>query len=175
MRNKTQIADYLKTSRPQSPKTLDEIVARANDPKNGYRGPEKAVALKYTASVALDLSDPSYITAKNEALVSTKAVVMALFAKYQLDAIVYPTSPRPARYIKPDGLAAPTDSPTNLANESGLSGLDCARWHDVVGTARNDFVLRAGVQRGAGARLRLRLRAGDQSASVAQAHARATE
>ncbi|MBA0089249.1 MAG: glutamyl-tRNA amidotransferase, partial [Acidobacteria bacterium Pan2503] len=117
---KAQIADYLKTSEPQYPKTLDEIVARANDPKTGYRSPEKAVALKYTASVALDLSDPSYIAAKNEALVSTKAAVMALFAKYQLDAIVYPTSPRPAQYIKPDGLPAPTDSPTNLANESGF-------------------------------------------------------
>ena len=120
---KSQIADYLKTSEPQYPKTLDEIVARANDPKSGYRSPEKAVALKYTASVALDLSDPSYIAAKNEALVSTKAAVMALFAKYQLDAIVYPTSPRPAQYIKPDGLPAPTDSPTNLANESGFPDL----------------------------------------------------
>src|SRR5216117_3278883 len=120
---KAQIADYLKTSEPKYPKTLDEIVARANDPKTGYRSPEKAVALKYTASVALDLGDPSYIAAKNEALVSTKAAVMALFAKYQLDAIVYPTSPRPAQYIKPDGLPAPTDSPTNLANESGFPDL----------------------------------------------------
>jgi len=34
---KAQIADYLKTSEPQYPKTLDEIVARANDPKCGYR------------------------------------------------------------------------------------------------------------------------------------------
>src|SRR5262249_32278176 len=58
-----------------------------------------------------------------EALASTKAAVTALFAKYQLDAIVYPTSPRPALYIKPDGLPAPTDSPTNLANESGFPDL----------------------------------------------------
>src|SRR5262249_36840051 len=56
-----------------------------------------------------------------------------------------------------------------------LSGFDCARWHDVVGSARNDFVLRAGIQRRAVARLRLRLRAGDQSASVAQVYAHATE
>jgi amidase len=69
------------------------------------------------------LSDPSCIAAKNEALVSTKAAVMALFAKYQLDAIVYPTLPRPAQYIKPDGLPAPSDSPTNLANESGFPDL----------------------------------------------------
>src|SRR5215468_3442824 len=104
--------------------TYAEFKAQIADyPKTGYRSPEKAVALKYTASVALDLSDPSYIAAKNEALASTKAAVMALFAKYQLDAIVYPTSPRPALYIKPTGLPAPTDSPTNLANESGFPDL----------------------------------------------------
>src|SRR5881296_3903244 len=55
------------------------------------------------------------------------------------------------------------------------AGFDCARWHDVLGSAGNDFVLRTGVQRRAVARLRLRLRAGDQSAGVAQAHARATK
>src|ERR1700745_2808870 len=48
---------------------------------------------------------------------------MALFAKYQLDAIVYPTSPRPAQDIKPEGRPAPTNSPTNLANESGFPDL----------------------------------------------------
>ena len=121
---KAQIADYLKTSEPQFPKTLDEIVARANDPKTGYRSPEKAVALKYTASVALDLTDPSYIAAKNEALAATKAAVTALFEKYRLDAIVYPTSARPALYIKPDGLPVPpSESPRNLANESGFPDL----------------------------------------------------
>ena len=171
---KAQIADYLKTSEPRYPKTLDEIVARANDPKTAYRSPEKAVALKYTAFVALDLSDPSYIAAKNEALASTRAAVMALFAKYQLDAIVYPTSPRPAQYQArwPSGTFKLADEP---CQRERLSGFDCARWHDVVGSARNDFVLRAGVQRREAARLRLRLRAGNQSAGVAQAHARAPE
>jgi amidase len=120
---KAQIADYLKSAEPRYPKTLDEIVARANDPKTGYRSPEKAVALKYTASVALDLDDPVYLAAKNEALAATKAAILALFAKHRLDAIVYPTSPRPATPIKPDGLPPPTDSPTALANETGFPDL----------------------------------------------------
>jgi amidase len=97
------------------------------------------------ASVALDLSDPSYIAAKNEALVSTKAAVMALFAKYQLDAIVYPTSPRPAQYIKPDGLPRTDRLADEPRQRERLSGFDCARWHDMVRSARDDFVLRAGV------------------------------
>ena len=119
---KAQIADYLKTTKPGYPKTLDEIVARANDPKTGYRSPEKAVALKYTASVALDLSDPVYLAAKNEALAATKASILALFVKHHLDAIIYPTSPRPAMLIKTDR-PPPTDSPTSFANQTGFPDL----------------------------------------------------
>src|SRR5258708_573086 len=120
---KAQIADYLKSAEPKYPKTLDEIVIRANDPTTGYRSPEKAVALKYTASMALDLTDPVYLAAKNEALAATKAAMLALFAQHRLDAIVYPSSPRPATLIKPDGAPPPADSPTNLSNESGFQDL----------------------------------------------------
>jgi amidase len=119
---KAQIADYLKTTRPGFPKTLDEIVARTNDPKSGYRSPEKAVALKYTASVALALDDPVYLATKNEALAATKASIMALFAKHALDAIVYPTLPRPATLIRPE-TPPPADSPTSIANQTGFPDL----------------------------------------------------
>jgi len=120
---KAQIADYLKSAEPAYPRTLADIVARANNPQTMYRSPEKAVALKYTASIALDLNDPVYLAAKNEMLAATRAAIAALFAKYQLDVIVYPTSPRPATPIKPDGTLPPADSPTSLANESGLPDL----------------------------------------------------
>ena len=119
---KAQIADYLKTTRPGFPKTLDEIVARANDPKSGYRSPEKAVALKYTASVALALDDPVYLATKNEALAATTASIMALFAKHALDAIVYPTLPRPATLIRPE-TPPPADSATSIANQTGFPDL----------------------------------------------------
>ena len=119
---KAQIADYLKNAKPGYPTTLDEIVARANDPKTLYRSPEKAVALKYTASVALDLDDPVYLAAKNEAVAATKASILALFAKHNLDAIVYPTSPRPALLIKIDH-PPPTDSATSFANQTGFPDL----------------------------------------------------
>jgi len=80
------------------------------------------VALKYTASIALDLDDPVYLAAKNEALAATTASVRALFAKHRLDAIVYPTSPRPATLIRPE-TPPPTDSPTNIANQTGFPDL----------------------------------------------------
>lgn len=120
---KADIAEYLKTTKPGYPKTLDEIVARANDPSTGYRSPPKAVALKYTNSVALTPDDPVYLAAKNETLASTKAGILALFSKYKLDAIVYPTSPRPATLIVPNGPPPPSDSPTNFANQTGFPDL----------------------------------------------------
>ena len=122
---KPQITDYLATLKPAFPKTFDELVTLANDPKFKYRSPEKAYGLKYTASLALDLNDPVYLAAKNDGLSSIKAGILAQFDKGKLDAIVYPTSPRPATLIKPDTLTptAGADSPTSFANETGFPDL----------------------------------------------------
>jgi amidase len=59
-------------------------------------------------------------------LAATKAGILALFKKYQLDAIIYPTSPRPATPIKPSGTPPPGgggESPTSFANETGFPDL----------------------------------------------------
>ena len=123
---KTQIGDYLKTTKPKYPKTFDDLVTLSNDPKTGYRSPEKAYGLKYTAEKGLALDDPIYLAAKNEGLELTRTAMLALFAKYKLDAIVYPTSTRPATLITPTSApapAAPTDSATSIANLTGFPDL----------------------------------------------------
>jgi len=120
---KTQIGIYLKTVKSGYPKSFDEIVARANDPKTGYRSPEKAYALKYSASVALELDDPVYLAAKNEGLALVRSTFMALFAKYQLDAIIYPTVPRPATPIELGSGGATGSSATSFANQTGFPDL----------------------------------------------------
>ena len=122
---KAQITDYLHTLKPGFPRSFDEVVAKANDPATGYRSPEKAVGLKYTQSIALDLTDPVYLAIRNEALAASKAGVDALFTKYRLDAIVYPTSPRPATWIDPnrERNAPAGGSPANIANATGYPDL----------------------------------------------------
>jgi amidase len=123
---KAQLTQYLQTTGPAYPKSFDEIVAKANDPATGYRAPEKAFALTYTASLALPLTDPVYLALKNQQLAAVDAGIDALFAKYQLDAIVYPTSPRPATLIKPTSPPMPgagTDSATSFANMTGYPDL----------------------------------------------------
>ena len=62
---KALMADYLKTLKPGYPRTLEELIARAEDPKTQYRSAAKLVGLKYSNSVALDMNDPVYLAAKN--------------------------------------------------------------------------------------------------------------
>jgi amidase len=123
---KAQIADYLKTTDPKYPKTMDDLVRLSNDPKTGYRSPEKAYALKYSASIARDLTDPIYLAAKNEGLTMLTKAVMGVMTNNKLDAMVYPTNTVPASPIKPSGPAkprTPTDSPSNVANVTGFPDL----------------------------------------------------
>ena len=129
---KAKIADYLKTLKPGYPRTLDELIAKASDPKTGYRSPEKLVGLEYTASVALDLDDPVYLVAKNEGVAALRSSLQAIFAKYRLDSIVYPTSSQPAPLIKPQATPASAagepgggggESPLTFADESGFPDL----------------------------------------------------
>lgn len=123
---KSQIADYLKTTAAKYPKTLDDLVRLANDPKTAYRSPQKAFALKYTQSIALDLADPIYLAAKNEGLAMITKAVTGVMSNHKLDAIIYPTGTTPAALIKPTGdpkPRLPTDSATNIANQTGFPDL----------------------------------------------------
>jgi amidase len=123
---KAQVTDYLKTTKPSFPKSFDEVVALSNDPKTNYRSPGKAFGLKYNSTRTLDLTDPSFLAVKNEQLAAVRAGITALFVKHQLDAIVYPTSPRPPTLISPPVLPPPGaggDSATSFANETGFPDL----------------------------------------------------
>jgi amidase len=120
---KAQITEWLQTTGPTYPKSFDELVARVNDPATNYRSPEKAVALAYTQSIALGLDDPVYLATKNEGLASMRAAVDAVFAKHRLDAVVFPTSPRPPTRIDDRAPPQPPFPPPNLANHSGYPDL----------------------------------------------------
>ena len=123
---KAQVTEYLKTTKAGYPKSYDDLVTWSNDPKNHYRSAGKAFGLKYNQTRSLELTDPAYLALKNEQLAAVKAGIVALFTKHQLDAIVYPTSPRPATPIIPVNPAAPvlgTDSATSFANFTGFPDL----------------------------------------------------
>jgi amidase len=123
---KAQIADYLKTVGPQYPKTLDELAARANDPKTGYRSPEKAYGLAYSARTALSINDPVYVAAVTHGKAYIHDAVEGVLDNLKLDAILYPTSPEPVSLIAPPPNAPAGGggaSPLNIANITGFPDL----------------------------------------------------
>jgi len=119
---KADLTAYLKTTKPGFPKSFDDIVRLSNDPTSHYRSAGKAAGLKWVASpgITFDLDDPVYLATKNQILPAVRAVIDALIAKDKLDAIVYPTMPRPALpIVPPDGVTAFPDSSTSFANFTG--------------------------------------------------------
>jgi amidase len=117
---KASIGEYLKSdTKPGYPKSLDDLVARTSDPATRYRSSGKAVGFKYTASVAKDMDDPAYLAIKNEGLALVKAAVQAVFVGNKLDAMIYPTSPRPASLINPHEESAAEPATTSARAELG--------------------------------------------------------
>jgi len=120
---KAQIAEYLATLKPGYPRTLAELAAGAADPDAHYRSDSKRDGLKRNDEQALALTDPIYLAAKNEGLALTKATMLSVFAKFKLDAVVYPTSPRPATPIGVTGGGGGGLSATSIANQTGFPDL----------------------------------------------------
>jgi len=121
---KTQIAVYLATLKPGYPKTLAELVAKAEDPATGYRSASKRDGLKKWDETAPALTDPVYLAAKEQGMGLFRAAVLAEFTQYHLDAMIYPTSSVPAQKIlPPDAAATPVVSGRTFANETGFPDL----------------------------------------------------
>jgi amidase len=119
---KAQIGVYLTTLKPEYPKTLTALIAKAEAPGSTYNNPWRLESMKKSDASA-DLNDPLYLAAKNQGLDSIRAAVLATFEKNKLDALVYPTSPRPARPITPEPQSGGGESATNIANETGFPDL----------------------------------------------------
>jgi amidase len=123
---KADLTTYLGTTAPAYPKTFDEVVRLSNDPATAYRSPGKAAGLAWVSQpgITFDLDDPVYLATKRQILPALTATFEALMAKHALDAIVYPTMPKPALPINPvDGVGWP-ESAAAFANFTG--------WPDVI-------------------------------------------
>jgi amidase len=121
---KWQIADYLATLKPGYPRDLAELAKKAADPETHYRSDTKRDGLKRNDELAYALTDPIYLAAKNQGIALIKASMVAVFTDNNLDALVYPTSPRPATVTgAAPGGGGMSDSPTGIANETGCPDL----------------------------------------------------
>jgi amidase len=122
-----QIAQYLATTGPKYPKSLDDLIARARQfTSTGDGGvvPNNtrwALFVREQSSGTID--DPKYLAVRDHVLPAVRMVVDGILAEHKLDAIVYPTASR-----RPALLAGPPDPPntpsaTNIANLTGFPDL----------------------------------------------------
>lgn len=124
-----QIADYLKTLKPGYPRTLQELIARAEQVMSlrpdgaGPNAPRWTLFKRELASGST--ADARYRAVHEHGLAMVTTLVEGAFAADNLDALVYPTSSR-----RPELINAPPDVPgggaasgSNLANLTGFPDL----------------------------------------------------
>jgi amidase len=125
-----QIADYLKTLGPGYPKTLEEMIERANAfnfvrPDGASPNPARWTLFKREAESGT-LDDYRYTSVRDYGLPLVRAAVEGMLAAQRLDAIVYPTSSRRAGLIAETGAGGggtPAPSATDIANLTGFPDL----------------------------------------------------
>jgi amidase len=125
-----QIAEYLSTLGPKYPKNLDEMIEKAERfnatrPDGAAPNPSRWSLFKREAGSG-KLDDYRYVAVRDHALPLVRATVEGILKSQQLDAIVYPTSPRrPGLIASTGGGAAGGGSPsaTDIANLTGFPDL----------------------------------------------------
>ena len=119
-----QISGYLATLGPEYPHSLAELVARAEDPANGYRNPPKLRKLRDSVKKPDASAEKLYRVAQEEGRALVRAGMQALFAGQRLDAIVYPTVPTPAGPIDEGPRTGPrVESALHIAAVAGFPDL----------------------------------------------------
>ena len=124
-----QIKDYLSKLGPKYPKSLGEMIERANHftatRADGARPNASRWALFKTESASGTVDDYRYTSVRDYGLPMVRAAVEGILASQKLDAIVYPTSSR-----RPALISAPPEPPgggagsaTNIANLTGFPDL----------------------------------------------------
>jgi amidase len=131
-----QIAEYLKGTGPKYPKSLAEMIERANQytgtrPDGARPNPSRWTLFKRELEAA-STDDYRYKAVRDYGLPMMRATVDGMLDAQQLDAIVYPTSSRRPGLISAaagtgstvgSALAASGLSSTNIANLTGFPDL----------------------------------------------------
>jgi len=136
-----QIAEYLKGTGPKYPKTLAEMIERANQ-FTGTRGdgarpnPSRWTLFKREVEAG-SMTDYRYTAVHDYGLPMVRAVVEGMFEAQQLDAIVYPTASR-----RPSLITATAGAGTTVASALSASGLGATDIANLTGFP--DLIVPAG-------------------------------
>lgn len=122
-----QIAQYLATTGPKYPKTIDDLIEKARQfPSIGDSGvvpnnPRWALFVREKSSGTLE--DPRYLAVRDHVLPAVRMVVEAILSEQKLDAIVYPTSTTRTPLLAGPSSPSAVPSATNIANLTGFPDL----------------------------------------------------
>ena len=128
--SRCRLREYLKTLGPNYPKTLEQLIERAQavtSPRADGAGPNPTRWSMFARELASgSMDDYRYLArARSRAAAGPRRSSKACLPSQSLDAIVYPTSSR-----RPDLIAAPPETPggasasaTNIANLTGFPDL----------------------------------------------------
>jgi amidase len=124
-----QIKAYLSTTGAQYPKSLDELIERANRfvatrPDGARPNPSRWSLFKREAESGT-LEDYRYTSVRDYGLPMVRAAIDGILEAQKLDAIVYPTSSRRPALLSapPDPPGGPRESGANIANLTGFPDL----------------------------------------------------
>jgi amidase len=124
-----QIQQYLATLAPQYPKTLDQMIERADrftaTRADGARPNPSRWSLFKREAASGTLEDYQYTSVRDYGLPLMRAAVEGILISQKLDAIVYPTSPRRPALLNapPDPPGGGRESAANIANLTGFPDL----------------------------------------------------
>ncbi|MDH3441172.1 MAG: amidase family protein [Gammaproteobacteria bacterium] len=128
---RAQIADYLATTGPDYPKTLEELVklsksltARREDGVVPNPGRWQLMLDEVESG---ELTDYEYVAVRDHALPLVRSIIGGLIEAEELDAIVYPTAHMRPQRVDPDpdpeGAPGSGGSPVTIANLTGFPDL----------------------------------------------------
>jgi len=125
---KAQIAEYLSHLGPKYPKTLDEMIERANKltatrEDGAGPNPSRWTLFKREAESGT-MTDYRYKAVHDYGLPLVRAIVEGIFEEKQLDAIVYPTASRRAPLIS--AMATAGTGAVSALSAAGMSATDIA-------------------------------------------------
>ena len=123
---RAQIPDYLATLEPGYPKTLDELIEKSLDITSPTTGGGQPTPPRWSLMQREDTSglmtDPEYLAVRDHGLPLVQGIIEGIMSSEDLDAIVYPTSPRRPNLVDGGG-GGGGPSATNIANLTGFPDL----------------------------------------------------
>lgn len=123
---RADVTTYLKDLPPKYPHSFDDLVRMSNDPATNYKSPEKAGLFKTLSEHPVDRDDPDYVALTKVMLPAFTVGMNAVFEKYNLTAMFFPTNPTPTPKLGPRPAPDPNRpeprvaNATSIASEAGL-------------------------------------------------------